>query len=69
MSCCSILEEGNCKACQMAKSCKCLRAVKGDPALKGSDRCGEQMCGEAEEERKRLRKSCVKTEKMGVVED
>lgn len=53
----------------MAKSCKCLRAVKGDPALKGSDRCREQMCGEAEEERKRLRKSHVKTEKMGVVED
>lgn len=67
MSCCSTLEEGDCRVCQRAKSCKHLQAVKANPALKVLD-TGSRCRGVQERRDQEKTESCMETEKMGVVE-
>lgn len=67
MSCCSTLEEGVCRVCHIAKSCKHLQAVKANPALKVLD-AGSRCVGGKKRGDKEKTGSCVQTEKMWVVE-
>lgn len=67
MSCCSTLEEGDCRMCQRAKSRKHLQAVKANPALKVLDAGSRCIEGQKRRDQEKT-ESCMETGKMGVVE-